>query len=93
VCVIVESIDYIIILNLLVTLEHSDLLRFKVDLRTESIFQLLLFSLNAKLLKSLILLFLYYTYSLMNRNLVPVFILIDNLSLSPTRCRVRSCGC
>lgn len=92
-CVIVKSVYYIVILNLLVTLDHGDLLRFEVDLRTEPILQLLFFSLYAKLLKSLILLFLYCTYTLMNRDFVTVFILIDYLSLGPTRCRVRSRGC
>ena len=91
--VIVESVDYIVILNLLMTLEHGDLLRFEVDLWTEPILHLLLFSLYAKLLKSLILLFLYCTYTLVNRDFVPIFILIDYLSLGPTRCRVRSRGC
>lgn len=85
-CVIVKSVDYIVILNLLVTLDHGDLLRLEVNLRTEPILQLLFFSLYAKLLKSLILLFLYCTYTLMNRDFVTVFILIDYLSLGPTRC-------
>ena len=90
-CVVVQSVDYVVVLNILVTLEQGNLLRLEVDLRSESVLHLLLFSLYTQLLKSLILLFLNGADTLMNGHLAPVFVLVDYLRLGPAGCRVRSC--
>ena len=87
-CVVVQSVDYVLVLNILVPLEQGDLLRLEVDLRSESVLHLLLFSLDTQLLKSLILLFLNGADTLMNWHLAPVFVLVDYLRLGPARCRV-----
>ena len=76
--IVVKTIDDFRSLRFLHLLDHCDLLRLYINLWSELVLSLILFSLNPQSLQSLVLRFLDLIDSLMQRCNVIEFVLVDH---------------